>query len=264
MAKFSQELKIQSRYLHFPVRSGNPMVTFQMEIAGRLVREFNLELADAGRVDWWAFYDVSAFHGQVIRLRTLEELPKLQAAWLTASIRQSDDLIGAEDLYREKYRPQFHFTSRRGWNNDPNGLVYHQGEWHMFYQHNPFGVKWGNMHWGHAVSRDLVHWTELPEALFQKSLQDMAFSGGGLVDSANTAGWKTGAEDPLVVAFTSTGRGECLAYSLDRGRTLIEYPGNPFLPHQGRDPKIIWYEAGRHWVLIVYEEQPAGGVVGRW
>ncbi len=139
-------------------------------------------------------------------------------------------------------------------------MVYAQGEWHLYYQHNPFGIKWGNMHWGHAVSQDLVHWTELPEALFQKSLHDMAWSGGGLVDSRNSAGWKTGTQDPLVVAFTSTGRGECLAYSLDRGRTLVEYPHNPIIAHRGRDPKIIWYEPGQHWVLILYEEPLEEGV----
>ena len=181
------------------------------------------------------------------------------SAWLAQNIQQSNGLIGMEDLYHEAYRPQFHFTSRRGWNNDPNGMVYHQGEWHLFYQHNPFGTAWGNMHWGHAVSRDLVHWMELPEALYQKSLADMAYSGGGLVDSHDTAGWKQGSEDPLVVAFTSTGRGECLAYSLDRGRNLEEFPGNPVIAHQGRDPKIIWYAPGEHWVMIVYEEPLESG-----
>lgn len=260
MTMFSQEIRITNRYLHIPVRNGNPRVTIQMMIDGQLGREFTVDLADVDGTEWWAFYDVSAFQGQRILLRTVENIPEPQANWLGGSILQSDDLMGVEDLYHEKYRPQFHFTAKRGWNNDPNGLVYYQGEWHMFYQHNPFGVKWGNMHWGHAVSRDLVHWVELPEALYQKSLKDMAYSGGGLVDFNNTTGWKTGNDDPLVVAFTSTGRGECLAYSLDCGRTLVEFSGNPILAHQGRDPKIIWYEPGQHWVLIVYEEPLESGV----
>ena len=232
----------------------------QIVIAGQAVREFSVELAENEPADWWAFYDVSAFIGQTIRLIALEELLGSQAAWLSGVILQSDQILNSADLYHENYRPQFHFTSRRGWNNDPNGLVYTQGEWHLYYQHNPFGIRWGNMHWGHAVSQDLIHWTELPEALFQKSLHDMAFSGGGLVDIRNSAGLKAGPEDPLVVAFTSTGRGECLAYSLDRGRTLVEYPHNPIITHKGRDPKIIWYEPGQHWVLILYEEPFEEGV----
>jgi len=160
--------------------------------------------------------------------------------------------------YGERYRPQFHFTPRRGWNNDPNGMVYYAGEWHMYYQYNPFGVQWGNMHWGHAVSRDLVHWQELPLALYQRSLRDMAFSGGGLVDWGNSAGFQQGSQPPLVVAFTSTGRGECLAYSNDNGRTLREWEGNPFLVHTGRDPKITWFEKTQRWVLIIYEELDNG------
>lgn len=260
MTDFRKALFITAKYLHFPIRSGSTKIVLQIERHGQVLREFSAELADGGSPDWWAFYDMSAFTGETLSLKSLTPLPEAQAAWLAQNIQQSNGLVGAEDLYHEAHRPQFHFTSRRGWNNDPNGMVYHQGEWHLYYQHNPFGTRWGNMHWGHAVSRDLVHWMELPEALYQKSLADMAYSGGGLVDSADTAGWKTGSEDPLVAAFTSTGRGECLAYSLDRGRTLVEYDGNPILAHQGRDPKIIWYEPGKHWVMIVYEEPLESGV----
>jgi fructan beta-fructosidase len=259
MPQFSQEILIQNRHLHIPVHIGSPRVILQILCEGKTVREFLVELAENESVDWWAFYDMSAFHGQTLTLLALDPLPESQALWLARSVRQSDGLLGADDLYHETHRPQFHFTSRRGWNNDPNGLVYYRGEWHLFYQHNPFGVTWGNMHWGHSVSRDLVHWSELPEALFQRSLADMAFSGGGLIDSANSAGWNNGAEDALVVAFTSTGRGECLAYSLDRGRSLVEYTGNPVIAHVGRDPKIIWYEPGQHWSLIVYEEPQEEG-----
>ena len=253
MINFLVSLNITAKYLHFPIRSGSPKVIYQIEHLGQVVREFSAELADSAP-DWWAFYDVSAYIGQTLVLKSLSALPAAQAAWLAQNIKQSNGLIGTANLYHEAYRPQFHFTSRRGWTNDPNGMLYHQGEWHLFYQHNPFGTGWGNMHWGHAVSRDLVHWMELPEALYPKSLADMAYSGGGLVDKGNTAGWKQDSEDPLVVAFTSTGRGECLAYSLDRGRTLVEYDGNPVISHRGRDPKIIWYSAGQHWVMIVYEE----------
>ena len=262
MTEFKEIISISAKYLHFPIRSGSPKVILQIEHQGQVVREFSAELADDGAPDWWAFYDVSAFDGETLTLKARDPLPDTQADWLAQNITQSNGLIAVENLYREASRPQFHFTARRGWNNDPNGLVYHQSEWHMFYQHNPFGAGWGNMHWGHAVSRDLVYWMELPEALYPKSLTDMAYSGGGLVDSSNTAGWQQNAqEEPLVVAFTSTGRGECLAYSLDRGRTLKEFADNPVIAHQGRDPKILWYAPGGHWVMIVYEELPESASV---
>jgi len=170
------------------------------------------------------------------------------------SIRQADEIDNAAGLYKEKHRPQFHFTSRRGWLNDPNGLVYFKGEYHLFYQHNPYGWDWGNMHWGHAVSTDLVHWRELPIALYPPRFGDWAFSGSAAVDHANTSGLKKGDEDVHIAAFTSTGRGECIAFSNDRGRTWSEPPGNPVVRHAGRDPKLIWHAPSKHWVMAVYDE----------
>jgi len=171
-----------------------------------------------------------------------------------AAITQGDDIPDAGLLYHEANRPQFHFTSRRGWLNDPNGLVWQAGTYHLFYQHNPYGWSWGNMHWGHAVSADLVHWKEQPTALYPRQFGDWCFSGSGVVDTRNTSGFQKGKEPPLVVAFTSTGRGECIASSNDRGRTWNEYVGNPVVKHAGRDPKLVWYEPARHWVMAVYDE----------
>jgi fructan beta-fructosidase len=176
-----------------------------------------------------------------------------------ALIVQSDEIPGAADFYSEALRPQFHFSQMIGWNNDPNGMVYYDGEWHLYLQHNPYGWKWGNMHWGHAVSKDLVHWEQLPIAIYNKKRGDWAFSGGACVDEHNTAGWQTGTEKVIVASWTSTGRGECLAYSNDRGRTFTEYEGNPVIKHGGRDPKIIWYEPGKHWVLAVFDVSEEDG-----
>ena len=160
----------------------------------------------------------------------------------------------AEKLYREKHRPLFHFTSRVGWLNDPNGLVYHDGEWHLFYQHNPYGAKWGNMHWGHAVSKDLVHWKELGIAPLPEEVRRLGvlrLRGGG---QGQHVGWGTKEKPPLVLAYTSTGRGECIAFSNDNGRTWTEYDKNPVVKHAGRDPKLVWHEKGKHWVMAVYDE----------
>ena len=212
------------------------------------VREFDIELALDGKPDFWATADVSAF-----KAYTIESL--LPAGARDADLFQmSDTWLGADTLYTEKHRPLFHFTSRTGWLNDPNGLVYANGQWHLFYQHNPFGREWGNMHWGHATSTDLFRWKEQPVALYPKKYGDWAFSGSAVLDKENTSGWGTKEKPPLVLAYTSTGRGECIAYSTDNGKTWTEYEKNPVVKHVGRDPKLIWHEKARHWVMAVYTE----------
>ncbi|MBX9622922.1 MAG: glycoside hydrolase family 32 protein [Gemmataceae bacterium] len=245
----SRTFKVDQPYLHLPVKNGAPMRRVKFVVGGKTVREFDIELAD-DKPDWVAFSEVGPFKGKELSVETV--LPADSKA--LAALALAADVPDAANLYKEKHRPLFHFTSRRGWLNDPNGLVYHNGEWHLFYQHNPFGVEWGNMHWGHAVSKDLVRWTELGEALYPKGMNDMAFSGSAVVDKGNTSGWGTKEKPPLVLAYTSTGRGECMAYSTDDGRSWTEYDGNPVVKHQGRDPKLVWYEKGRHWVMAVYDE----------
>src|SRR4051812_23920716 len=245
----SRELAVENRYLHLPVKTGAPKRRMKFDADGKTVREFEIELAD-GKPDFLAFADVSAFKGKKLTVSTV--LPAESKA--LDAIVASDDVPAKAELYEEKLRPRFHFTSRRGWLNDPNGLVHDGTEWHLFYQHNPFGWDWGNMHWGHATSPDLVHWTEHGDALYPKSLADMAFSGSAVVDKQNTSGWGTKDAPPLVLAFTSTGRGECIAYSTDKGRTWTEYEKNPVVKHAGRDPKLVWYAPGKHWVMAVYDE----------
>src|SRR5690606_9910004 len=120
-------------------------------------------------------------------------------------IYANSEFPGQDSLYQEENRPQVHFTSRRGWLNDPNGLVYYAGEYHLFYQHNPYDRDWGNMHWGHAVSKDLLHWKELPVALYTPIHEDMAFSGSAVVDEENTSGLRRKGIDPMIAFYTSTG-----------------------------------------------------------
>ena len=250
LANAQRKFQAQKRYLNLPVKNGAAKRRLSLLVAGHTEREFEIELANA-EPDFWVFLDLAPFAGKEIVLNA-DHLPEDSQG--LKSIVQRDTIKGAEDLYHEKLRPQFHFSSRRGWNNDPNGLVYSQGEYHLFYQHNPFGWDWGNMHWGHAVSADLVHWKELPIAFYPKRFGDWAFSGSAVVDKQNTAGWKTGSEDVLVAAFTSTARGECIGYSNDRGRSWQEFAGNPVVKHNGRDPKLIWHAPTSKWVMCVYEE----------
>ncbi len=251
-APAERALVVERRYLHLPVENGAAMRRMEFRLDEATVREFDIELAlDPDEADFWVFADLAPFAGEELVV-AVDRLPADSTA--LAALRQDDEVPGADELYREPLRPQFHFTSRRGWLNDPNGLVYYDGEYHLFYQHNPYGWRWGNMHWGHAVSTDLVHWRELPIALYPQRYGDWCFSGGALVDWDNTAGFQTGEEKVIVATYTSTGRGEALAYSNDRGRTFTDYEGNPVVEHRGRDPKVIWYEPGGHWVMAVYSE----------
>lgn len=251
----TREMTFERRYLNLPVRNGAPKQRVSLTIDGTVVREFEIELAE-GEPDFWVFLDLAPFQGKTGTLRLLDK-PR-DAAGLDA-VTQDDEIRGAEDLYRERYRPQFHFTSRRGWNNDPNGLVYFDGEYHLFYQHNPYGWGWGNMHWGHAVSPDLVHWREVGIAIYPHNYGDWVFSGSAAIDWENTSGFGDGTVPPMIAAYTSTGRGEAIAYSLDRGRTFTDYQGNPVVKHSGRDPKIIRHRASGQWVMAVYDEQPVEG-----
>ncbi|MCY8387814.1 GH32 C-terminal domain-containing protein [Bacillus inaquosorum] len=159
--------------------------------------------------------------------------------------------------YDEDYRPQYHFTPEANWMNDPNGMVYYAGEYHLFYQYHPYGMQWGPMHWGHAVSKDLVTWKHLPVALYPDE-KGTIFSGSAVVDRNNTSGFQTGEEKPLVAIYTQDREGhqvQSIAYSNDKGRTWTKYAGNPVIPNPGkkdfRDPKVFWYEKENKWVMLL-------------
>jgi len=157
----------------------------------------------------------------------------------------------------DSLRPHYHFTPPSNWMNDPNGMVYYHGEYHLFYQHHPESTLWGPMHWGHAVSRDLVNWNHLPVALYPDD-KGMIFSGSAVVDKHSTSGF---GEDAMVAVFThhkDDQQRQSLAYSTDNGRTWTKYPGNPvlFAPNDipdFRDPKVFWYgdEGTGHWIMCL-------------
>jgi len=160
-------------------------------------------------------------------------------------------------MYEETFRPQYHFSPKENWMNDPNGLVYYKGEYHLFYQYHPYSKVWGPMHWGHAISRDLIHWEELPIALYPDELGQI-FSGSAVVDQDNTSGLKNSEEDVLVAIFTHHGEKseqQSIAYSNDKGRTWTKYKGNPVVKNPGikdfRDPKVFWHRPSQRWIMTL-------------
>jgi sucrose-6-phosphate hydrolase SacC (GH32 family) len=246
----------QRRYLNLPVRNGAAMRQMSVSIAGEIEYGFDIELAD-GEPDWWAFIDVQNFHGKTLTVALDDAGPSAPLD----GVHLSDRIVDEETLYRETRRPQLRFSSRRGWLNDANGMVFFDGEYHLFYQHNPYGVAWGNMHWGHAVSSDLVHWEELPIALYPDD-SGPVYSGSVVVDWNDTAGLQRGSDPSLIAIYTAFGDlpTQCIASSADRGRTWQKFEGNPALPAMAsapssRDPKVFWYAPDNKWVMVLYLDQ---------
>lgn len=262
-----KEFTIKNKYLLLPIANGKGSGNIQLFVDGEEVRRYELNLArSAEETDWYAFFTIGRYKGKQARVKASRATEEGFAL-----VRQSDTIPGEENFYRESHRPQFHFTQKVGWNNDPNGMVYHAGKWHLFFQHNPVALPWGNMTWGHATSKDLLHWEQQSNKLFPKTMaKGDCFSGSATVDKKNTSGW---GKNALVAFFTDTGCGEAVAYSTDGGDTFTYYEKNPIVKHKGRDPKVIWYEydkddtplsdtakkLGGHWVMVVYDEKPGIG-----
>ena len=257
----TREIKVEKRYLNLPVNNNGAKRHVSFLVDGEVVRDFNIKLAD-DKPDWWAFMDLTPFAGKDAVIK-VDRLPEDSSA--LKSIVQSDTIKGHQTFYKETLRPQFHFSTRRGWLNDPNGLVFYKGEYHLFYQYYPYdsGSDYAK-HWGQAVSTDLVHWKELPVALYPDEHGAM-FSGSAVVDWNNTAGFQTGREKVLVCIFAAAGNPftQGIAYSNDRGRTWTKYKNNPVLEHvagENRDPKVIWYAPQKKWVMALYLEKSDYGL----
>ena len=219
----------------------------------------------------WANWDVAKWHGKLAKIEIIDQETSGWGHINVDDIMQSDDEKAEpkpqpEPLYKETYRPQFHFTAKKNWLNDPNGLVYANGEYHLFFQHNPGGIQWGDMHWGHAVSKDLFHWKELPIALSPTKL-GTNFSGSAAIDMANTTGFGQNGKPPLVAMYTAAGKPftQCLAYSNDKGRTWNEYANNPVLNHiagENRDPRIFWHAPTHEWKMALYLDGDEFAILG--
>ena len=190
-----------------------------------------------------------------------------QACTSNSSNGESNKLSD-KPLYQEELRPQFHFTPETNWTNDPNGMVYYKGTYHLFFQHNPVALPWGNMTWGHAVSKDMVHWKELEDAIHPDELGTI-FSGTAVVDFNNSSGLQKGDEKPIVAFYTYCGGCEqfgepggdepftqAIAYSTDGGKTFTKYAGNPVIGNitggSDRDPKVFWHEESGKWVMALF------------
>ena len=255
-------LKVSCRYLNIPVSHKTVRKQLTMTAKGEDTLSVVVMIAE-GTPDYWVFKDVSRYKGKMLKLNYEGSNNVLK------NIIQSDSIFGESMMYREENRPQFHYTARRGWINDPNGLVYHNGLYHLYYQHNPYEREWENMTWGHATSPDLLHWTEHDDVLFPDCLGTM-YSGSAVYDERNTSGFGTEKHPPLVYAYTadrSEREVQCMAYSLDGGMTLNKYKGNPVIDsydkwqtHDTRDPRLFWWaprsplgnDTG-HWVMVLNE-----------
>ncbi len=255
------EISFSNKYLIFPVKNGAAKRWISLFIDGVMVREFDIELA-IEEADFWVYLDVSEFQGKAGVVR----IDRYTSDWKLGfnAVKNSDTFPGMEEMYNESKRPQFHYTTRRGWVNDTNGMVYYDGQYHLFYQHNPYGWGWGNMTWGHAVSTDMLHWQELGDALHPDQLGTI-FSGSALVDYNNTSGLQSGSEKTLVAFYTSAGGTsrwsssqpftQSMAYSNDSGHTWSKFANNPVVSQIAggtRDPKVFWHEVSGKWVMVVY------------
>ena len=260
----AREIRITGKYIIFPVSNKGQRGRMTIFVGDQLVHNLDCDFPpNKDAINWWTYLDMSEYIGKTAKV-VAKAAPEI-----CALIESSDEIRHLQPLYDEALRPQFHMSQMRGWNNDPNGMCYYDGQYHFFWQCNPAGRGWANMYWGHATSPDMVHWTEQDRALrsFGGDVKDRhpamavknCFSGSGNVDLNNTAGWQKGDEKTMVLAFTDTGCGEALAYSNDRGKTWKYYEGNPVIKHSGRDPKLIWYAPGKHWVIAAFDQDKEHG-----
>ena len=236
-----------TKYLLLPIQEENDEAQVLLSTGSKDDTWMDVRLAQNG-ADYYVPFALGKGKSATVKILGLKK-----DALATNLMRLSDTFDTTNTDY---YRPSYHFTPLYGWMNDPNGMVYKDGEYHLYFQYNPYGSKWGNMHWGHAVSRDLIHWEHLDPAIARDPVGHI-FSGSSVVDKKNTAGF---GKDAIIAIYTNNSVNhdevQCIAYSNDNGRTFTKYEGNPVLtPFDGlkdfRDPKVFWYEKDKCWFMIV-------------
>ena len=245
-------INTNQRYLLLPVEEVIPDVRVSMIVNNKEVNVADVRLA-VNRVDYFVPLDLSDYAGKNILLKfklgSNDPIRGKLSAVCCKEMKLSDTFDTGN---REKFRPTYHFSPLYGWMNDPNGMVYKDGEYHLFYQHNPYGSKWGNMHWGHAISKDLINWEHRPDAITPDALGTI-FSGSAVVDTDNTAGFGAGA---IVAIYTqnSDRQVQSIAYSTDNGRSFTKYENNPVLTSDARDfrdPKVFWHKETQRWIMLL-------------
>lgn len=241
-----------SRYLLLPVQESNDDARINVLVDGRLDKTINVKLAKS-KVDYYVPFDLSSYKGHEVAMnivttqgRSTVREAKDDACWKNMTLSDTFDTTN-----REKYRPAYHHTPSYGWMNDPNGMFYKDGVWHLYFQHNPYGSKWQNLSWGHSTSKDLINWTPEPEALEPNGL-GMVFSGSCALDTNNTAGY---GNDAVIGLYTSAdaSQTQSLVWSKDNGKTFEFYPANPVitLESEARDPNMFWDDNAKQWVLLL-------------
>lgn len=235
-----------------PVQESNDDAKVNIIVDGKLDKTINVRLAKS-KVDYHVPFDITPYKGHEVILniittqgRSTVREAKEDACWKSVSLADTFDTSN-----REKYRPAYHHTPLYGWMNDPNGMFYKDGVWHLYYQYNPYGSKWQNLSWGHSTSTDLINWENHPVALRPNGL-GMVFSGSCAVDKGNSTGY---GDDAVVGMYTSADASQVqsLVWSADGGDTFEFYPGNPVitLESEARDPNMFWDENAKQWVLLL-------------
>ena len=237
--------KSQGRYLWLPIQESAPEGKVQLIVGGMLQMEQNIRMARE-KTDYYVALDLQPYQGNEALRICVQNVPAGSVCF--KNLKQNDNVDFA--LIEEKYRPLYHHTPKRGWMNDPNGMFYKDGVWHLFYQYNPYGSMWGNMHWGHSSSTDLVHWKDEGVALAPDAWGTM-FSGSCVTDNGNiVAMYTTSRPTP----FGGDVQAQCIAFSKDNGKTFTKYEGNPVLTAEDkdfRDPRPFWNEDIKAWNLIL-------------
>lgn len=241
-----------SKYILLPVQESNDDAGISILVDGKLDRNINVRLAKS-KVDYYVPFDLSGYKGHTVVMNVVTTQNRSNVREAKEDVCWSDLCLSDtfDTSNREKYRPAFHHTPLYGWMNDPNGMFYKDGVWHLYYQWNPYGSKWQNMTWGHSSSKDLVTWEHEPTAIEPNGL-GAVFSGSAAIDTENTAGF---GKDAVIALYTSAGvsQTQSLAHSSDNGITFDIYPGNPVitLDSEARDPNMFWDAQNRQWVLTL-------------
>ena len=241
----------EKKYLLLPVEDSAPEGEIDFVYQNSSLTGYTQKVRlSRGKTDYYVPVDMSQFDKDSI-IMIVRGVPSNSICW--SDIEESDDM----SLEVEKYRPSYHHTPAYGWMNDPNGMFYKDGVYHLYFQYNPYGSMWGNMHWGHSTSTDLVNWKNEGVAIAPDAIGTI-FSGSCVVDHNNTSGFGEGAVVAFYTSAKQTPWGDCqtqsMAYSLDNGKTFIKYENNPILTSSEkdfRDPKVFWYAPKEHWVMML-------------